>query len=69
MATATPFDLAQDDRADELDWAPLDLDQVPEEAREVIEAAEERILEGTAQIVWEEDVPAALEEMRRATAG
>jgi hypothetical protein len=69
MATASPLDHARNARLDELDWAPLDLEQVPAEARAVIEAAEGRIRDGSAQIVWEEDVPAALAEMRRANAG
>jgi hypothetical protein len=69
MAAAAPLDLAHDARHDDLDWAPLDLDEVPAEARAMIEAAEERIRDGSAQLVWEEDVPAALEEMRRASGG
>jgi hypothetical protein len=69
MATATPPELVHDARPDDLDWAPLDLDQVPAEARAAIEAAEERIRNGSAQIVWQEDVPAVLEEMRRANTG
>jgi len=46
-----------------------DLSVYPPEVRAEILAAEERIAGGTAQIVWEEDVPAALAEIRRAKAG
>ena len=69
MGAATALDLAHGARPDDLDWALLDLDQVPTEARAAIEAAEERIRNGSAQLVWEEDVPAVLEEMRRANTG
>jgi hypothetical protein len=65
----TPLDLAHEAPSGDLDWASLDLDQVPAEARAAIEAAEERIRNGSAHIVWEEDVPAVLEEMRRASVG
>jgi hypothetical protein len=69
MVAAISLTLDQDARPDDLDWAPLDLDQLPADVRTAIEAAEARILDGSAAVVWEEDVATALEEMRRANGG
>jgi hypothetical protein len=69
MATAIPLHATGDARPDDLDWAPLDLKQVPADVRAAIEAAQARIDDGSAQIVWQEDAAAVLEGMRRTNGG
>jgi hypothetical protein len=71
MATANPLPvIAPGPRAEaELDFEPLDRSQLPPEILAGLEALDERIANGTARIVWAEDVPAALADIRRLKAG
>ena len=71
MATANPLPaISPGLRAEtELDFEPLDRSQLPPEVLAGLEALDERIAQGTARIVWEEDAPAALAEIRRLKAG
>jgi hypothetical protein len=70
MTAAHPLPPAH--AADDLEVFPMDdayMATLPADVRAAMEAAEERIANGTARIVWEEDVPATLAEIRRTTVG
>jgi hypothetical protein len=68
MTAAHPLDLPMDD----LDVAPVDdalLATLSPEERALGDAAREDVERGKARIVWQEDMPAALDEIRRMRAG